>query len=103
MVEQLVAKDDELKSILTIRNFTNQFDMSIVEWIIAMKRGLSEIEKYPQHIMPMRYEDLVANPEKVVKEICTFCNLDEDAKLINYAKEILKPVPSKKLCHCIRY
>ncbi|MEO8147026.1 MAG: sulfotransferase [Bacteroidia bacterium] len=96
MVDQLVAKDDDLKAhVNEIRGFTNQVDMSIVEWIISMKKGLEMCEKYPQHIMPVRYEELASTPLKVIKEICKFCDLKNDKKLFSYAAQILKTVPSK--------
>lgn len=96
LADQLVTGDDDLKSHATeIRNFKSQLDMSVVEWIISMKKGLEVCEKYPEHIMPVRYEELVSHPDKIIRQIVSFCQLKEDKALYSYAGAILKPVPSK--------
>ncbi len=97
LVDQLVSKDDDLKNhVDVIRSFDNQVDMSIVEWIISMKKGLEISEKYPESILPVRYEKLTQQPVETIKEICRFCNLGNDEKLFAYANEILKPVKAKQ-------
>ena len=97
LVDQLVAVDDDLKMhVDKIRAFTSQVDMSIVEWIISMKRGLKAVAENPQNVLPVRYEELVDNPKKVMQTICDFCHFKADEKLLEYALQTLKPVPSKK-------
>lgn len=97
MCDQLVAKDDDLKAhYREIREFTNEVDKSVVEWILSMKYGSEACKKYPEHVMPVRYEDLAAKPEQTLKAICEFCNLPYDPKLYRYAIQTLKEVPSKK-------
>jgi hypothetical protein len=97
LVDELVPQDDDLKMHYTeIKAFTNQVDMSIVEWIISMKKGLEMMAKFPQHIVPVRYEDLVAQPIATLDAIRNFCHLPSDTALNAYALQTLKPVPSKK-------
>ena len=97
LVDELVPQDEDLKMHYNeIKAFTNQVDMSIVEWIISMKKGLEVMAKYPQHIMPVRYEDLVSQPVNTLDTIRSFCHLQPDAALNAYALQTLKPVPAKK-------
>jgi len=97
LCDQIVSKDIDLAPHLQeIKKFTSELDKSIVEWIVSMRFGIDACKKYPNHVLPVRYEDLAAHPQKTINEICTFCNLSDDAKLMEYAIETLKPVPSKK-------
>ena len=97
LIDQVVVKDDELKdNIDVLRNLKSPVDKSIVEWIVSMKRGFEMAEKYPKNILPVRYEELVTNPEKVLKIITDFCELPYDKVMMNYGIKTLEEVPSKK-------
>ena len=45
-------------------------------WKYSMQHAERNQKKYPQSYMPVRFEDLVINPESTLKEICDF--LEED-------------------------
>ena len=48
-------------------------------------KGLAAVEKY-ERVKPVFYEDLIDNPERVVREICQFVGLD-------YEEDMVRPAP----------
>lgn len=97
LVDQLVVKDTELSKFATeIRNFTDHSDRSAVEWIITMKEGLYWQKELPESVYRVTYEDLVNNPQAILKGLLDFCELPDDQKMLEYAKQTLKPVAAKQ-------
>lgn len=94
MVKELVENDSCLSEAVSgIRELSRHTDMAAVEWIITMREGLRQLERYPADIYMLRYEDLVENPEPELSRLLEFCELAKDAKLLKYAKKILKRRP----------
>ncbi|MEP7168219.1 MAG: sulfotransferase [Bacteroidota bacterium] len=90
MLEQIVPASKILNPYLEkIKTLNKQTDMAAVEWIAAMEEGIYFQKKYPESIFPVKYEELTANPEIVLSNIFSFCNLDYDSKCIAYAKLVL--------------
>lgn len=97
LVDRLVAKDAELGQFTAeIRDFTDHSDRSAVEWILTMKEGLHWLKQSPDSVYRVNYEDLVANPQVILKELLDFCELPQDPKMFDYANQTLSPVEAKQ-------
>ena len=91
LLEQIVPSSKLLSPHLEkIKVLQSQVDMAAIEWIAAMEEGIYFQKKYPESILPVKYETIIEDPEKGLSEILTFCNLDFDNAPKNYAKKILK-------------
>src|SRR5215218_719242 len=44
-------------------------------WARGIRAGLHAVEAHPEHVMTVRYEDLVAAPEEHVRAVCAFAGL----------------------------
>jgi hypothetical protein len=45
-------------------------------WAHAIRLGRTAAARYPERVLTLRYEDLVAGPEAEVQKVCTFLELD---------------------------
>jgi hypothetical protein len=59
------------------RKFNRSVSQIIKAWRNYLEKFLKLQNKYPQQAYLVRYEDLVSQPDKYVKEIIEFCGLDE--------------------------
>lgn len=97
LVDQVISRDEELKAIMNdVRKFDNHRDMAAVEWIVTMREGLKFMKNFPEDILMVKYEDLVAKPKEVLSTIGKFCELSVDIKFLEYGERILSPTLSKK-------
>lgn len=91
MVEQLVAKDNELSPFVDeIREFSDHRYRAIVEWVLAMKEGLLHMEQEQDSMLMIKYEALTADPAIGLQEILDFLGLKEDPKMMEYANCVIK-------------
>jgi len=74
------------------------------QWLSAHKYSQEAFKKMPSsRWMPVKYEDLVANPEKVVREICMFLDLkyqgaiEKNCQSLPVVSTSSKPDPNKWL------
>ena len=96
MLEQLVPGEEDLAgSIDEIQTFDRHADMAAVEWVITMREGLRQAERYPQSVHTIRYESLVANPRRELSELMDFCELPQDKTFLSFAERKLVPAPPK--------
>lgn len=96
LVRDIVAYDPLLApDIRAIQNLTRQEDMAAVEWLVTMREGLQLMQRLPNHIHQVPYEQLVAEPKTVLNGILSFCEMPSDSKLIDYARHTLKQQPLK--------
>lgn len=96
LVEQLVSTDIDMQGIAAdVRDFDEHIDKAAVEWVVTMREGLRILETTSDCIFTVRFEDLTSNPDKVLPELCEFCDLQQDATFLEYARNTLKPVPPR--------
>lgn len=74
------------------------------QWLSAHQYSQEALKKIPSsRWMPVKYEDLVANPEKVVREICMFLDLkyqgaiEKNCQSLPVVSTSTKPDPNKWL------
>ena len=96
LVEQLVSTDIEMQAIAEdVRHFDQHIDKAVVEWVVTMQEGLRILETTSDCIFTVRFEDLTSKPDKVLPELCEFCDLQQDSTFLEYAQNTLKPVPPR--------
>ena len=74
------------------------------QWLSAHKYSQEAFKKMPSNSwMPVKYEDLVTNPEKVIREICMFLDLEYKGQIEKHCLDLpvvstsSKPDPKKWL------
>ncbi len=94
LVDELVVSDPALaRDAPAIRALTRQVDMAAVEWIVTMREALRLHRARDQKTMFVRYEELAACPQRVMREILAFCVLSPDQTMLDYAQDVLRPRP----------
>ncbi len=85
-------------------NYTNKTleEVCAFQWLSSHEHALNSFEKLETHRWtPVKYEDLVANPEKVIRELCMFIDIPYEGKLKALAEKPpvvstnTKPDPNK--------
>ncbi len=93
MLSQLIASDKDFLPILNeVSKLNNHNDMAAVEWIVSMREGLYQRERFYDCMYTLRYEDLMENPREILCDVSLFCELAYDEKFISYAEKVLTPV-----------
>ena len=91
LVDQVIPESKLLSQhVEKIKAINNQIEKAAVEWIVTMEEGLLYQKKYPESVLPVKYEEIVTDPAMVLKKIFSFCALETDNKCIQYAKQITK-------------
>lgn len=96
LLEQVVPFDSSLAHHADlISELTSQHDKAAVEWVATMNYGIKMMQKFPDRILPVKYEHLCHNPIKVLSDICAFTDLDENASFLDFGKQVIQATPSK--------
>jgi hypothetical protein len=69
--------------------------MAAVEWIVTMREGLRQMERYPDCVHLLRYESLVGNPRKELSGLLDFCELPYDKAFLTFGEQRLSPPAPK--------
>jgi len=54
------------------------------EWSYKVRKVLKSMETSKEHLLEVRYEDLVDQPEKAVGRICSFLNLNYESTMLEF-------------------
>ena len=96
LMRDVVAKDEALADRAeAIGKLTRHEDMAAVEWVVTMRTGLRLMERSSEVLHVVRFEELCAEPERVLRGVCEYCELPEDQRFLDYAKRTLSPVPAR--------
>ncbi len=96
MLEQLVPEEEALAGIFDeVKSLNRNSDMAAVEWIVTMREGLRQMERYPDCVHLLRYEALLSNPRGELSRLLEFCELPYDKTFLAFAEQRLAP-PSPK-------
>jgi Sulfotransferase family len=88
------------------QNYLNKTleEVCAFQWLSAHKYSQEAFQKMStSRWMPVKYEDLTSNPEKVLQEICHFLDLDFDGSIKQHSQKLpvvstsTKPAPDKWL------
>lgn len=97
LVEQVVSTDPAFSEVYReVAAFTRYEDMAAVEWIVTMREGLRLMRSMPHLIHKVRFEELMTQPENVLKRLLIFCDLPEDTTLLSYSVRVLSPPPRRE-------
>lgn len=98
LINDVAKNDQRLNSEKdALLKLNNHLDKSTIEWILTMNKGYELMQTNDPSIMPVKYEDLTNQPERVLSDIFSFCELENEKKVIDFAKKILIPNKSKEL------
>ena len=93
--DQVVANDAVLgKHAEVINAYVDHKLRAAVEWIVTMKKGLELTERYPEVVLPVKYEDYVSE-KSVRNQVIEFCGLGRDKDFNSYCEAVLAPVAPK--------
>lgn len=91
LVEQIIPDHPDLCLYQEeMKNWKDHRLMAAVEWIVTMREGVESMNKHPDRILHVRYEDLCSNQQLVTDEILQFLELPKSVDLSNYAASVLK-------------
>jgi len=91
MLEELILTDASLSPLhdTAIESCDDRL-MAVIEWIVTMREGMCVAHKYPESVLTVRYEDLVASPRNKLGEIAQFCEMESDERFLTYGERVLK-------------
>ena len=96
ILEQLVPKEEALADILDmVEGLKRHSDMAAVEWIVTMREGLRQMERYPNCVHMLHYESLLSDPRKELSELLDFCELPHDEVFLEFGERRLSPPAPK--------
>jgi hypothetical protein len=67
-------------------------DKAAVEWTVSVQQGLHEQERHGDRILRVHFEQLSREPELNLARIQSFCGLDPDPAVFEFARSKLAPV-----------
>lgn len=74
-------------SLLPMSFGPNSAYIGALKWRKCVRHGLNFAQQYPDQTHTIRYEDLIDEPEKHLREICAFLGEDYDPAMMNYYKD----------------
>jgi hypothetical protein len=97
LVEQLVPEHPDLaKHAEVMRSWTSHTDMAAVEWVVTMREGMALLDQYPDDVLRMTYEELCAEPHRMLENMADFLGLSaNDGPFLRYGEGSLRPVAAK--------
>lgn len=93
--DQIVANDTELSPYVNdIRQYKEHQYRAAVEWIVTMKEGIVLMEKHPDCVMGVKYEEYIGS-SAIRQSVLDFCDLKHDKNFDRYCNKVLK-LPKRK-------
>ena len=68
-----------------------------LEWVVTMREGIAQSARFPDEVVKIRYEDLLADSTQELERLLSACELPPDAGVFSYAQKCLYENPSKPL------
>lgn len=93
---QLILADRTYESIWPLATEAlDHANRAALEWIVTMREGLIQESLYPQTVVRIAYEDLLAAPTAELERLQTACGLTPDPAVSDYAANRLYDNPAK--------
>lgn len=94
LINELIPEHQDLQMIKDkLLSLEDHRDRAAVEWIVSMREAKKISQKYPQ-VLIINFEDLCSETDSVLDQVLEHCNLEDDFKFREYAKNIVKEVES---------
>ncbi len=88
---------DVASSLLPLSFGPNSAYVAAKKWRNFIEHGLQYASEHPNHVYTLRYEDLIDNPEKYLREICDFVEEPFTEEMLNFHKSGTTRVPRKAI------
>lgn len=88
---------DVASSLLPLSFGPNTAYVAAKKWRNFVEHGLKFAAEHPTHVYTLRYEDLIDDPEKYLREICDFVEEPFTEDMLNFHKSGTKRVPRKEI------
>lgn len=73
---------DMVLSYLKSPNHVNDLEVCSKIWQDEQSEYIAFQKKYPNNVFPLSYESLISNPERVLKDLCAFLNIEFEKNLL---------------------
>ncbi len=91
LLDEIVLQDTIMSKYYDhLKLMTCEKNKGLIEWILAMKEAISVQERYPTDVQLIHYEDLVENPQSILREVFEFHQLRYDNSVIKYADRVVR-------------
>lgn len=95
---QLVETDPDCADVAALgRDALDHANRAAVEWALTMREGLRQVQAAPDVVVPVRYEDLLADPDGELQRLQSICGLEPDPAVVAYARDALHENPAKPM------
>ena len=86
IVAQIINEDPEYEVVKSVANTDlDHLNRAAIEWIVTMREGFRQFNKYQDSIVKIRYEDITTYPDQEIAKLLTFCELSDDKCVYDYA------------------
>jgi len=94
--EQLILGDAAYESIWpVVTPDLDHANRAALEWIVTMREGLAQSQRYPDAVVRIAYEDMLKNPAGELERLQRLCGLEPDPAVADYARKRLYDNPAK--------
>lgn len=94
--EQLILGNPEYESVWPLATADlDHANRAALEWIVTMREGLAQAQRYPDAVIRVAYEALLAEPVEELVRLQRQCGLEPDPAVADYAKKRLYDNPAK--------
>ncbi len=94
--DQLILPDPDYTSVHDfVRGAVDHLNRAALEWVVTMREGLAQEQRFPQAVVRISYEDLLADPVGELTRLQRVCGLDVDPTVFSYAEKRLYDNPAK--------
>lgn len=94
--EQLILDDPACESVWSLATTDlDHANRAALEWIVTMREGLAQEQRYPDAVIRLAYETLLKDPVGELERLQRQCNLQPDPLVADYGKKRLYDNPPK--------
>ncbi|MHB1351814.1 MAG: sulfotransferase family protein [Thiobacillus sp.] len=94
--EQLILGSPEYESVWPLATADlDHANRAALEWIVTMREGLAQAQRYPDAVIRVAYEALLADPVEELVRLQRQCGLEPDPAVADYARKRLYDNPAK--------
>lgn len=94
--DQLILGDPDYASIWPLADSAlDHANRAALEWIVTMREGLAQAQRYPDAVIRIAYEDMLAQPVAELERLQRLCGLAPDPAVADYARKRLYDNPAK--------
>lgn len=94
--EQMILGDAAYETIWpVVTPDLDHANRAALEWIVTMREGLTQSQRYPDAVVRIAYEDMLAKPVGELERLQRLCGLEPDPAVADYARKRLYDNPTK--------